>query len=370
MSYQPKVALVHDDFTQSGGAENLFSTLANLFPEAPIYTSLVNWGKVPKSIDSNRINVSWMQKIPFSTYLYKLFLPLYPFAFESFDFSKYDLVISSSTRFAKSIISGPNSTHIAYLNSTPRFLWNPNAANQIIPRVMRPLLNIYIKYLKKWDYISSSRPDIFIANSSNVQSKIKKHYRKESYIIYPFANTNYFKIAKIHNWALKKQKYHLIVSRLVKWKKIDIAIEAVNLSKMNLKIVGVGPDKKRLQSVATGSNAEFLGKVSLKELFSLYNNSESVIVTQEEDFGIAAVEAQSCGVPVIAYKKGGVSEIIIDNKTGVLFSNQTAISLRDAIKKMGKLKYSKDTNRENALRFSRKKFEESFLEVIKKHAEQ
>ncbi|MCR4324932.1 MAG: glycosyltransferase [Candidatus Curtissbacteria bacterium] len=366
LSKQPKVALVHDDFIQKGGAESLFATIAIIWPEAPIYTSLVNWKKIPKSIEKKRVKTSFLQKIPFAIKLYKGFLPLFPFAFESFNFSKYDIVISSTTRFAKGIVTGPNTVHVCYINSTPRFLWDKKATNQYLPEWLMFLATPVTNQLKKWDKAASSRVDFYIANSHNVQHNIKRIYGHESEVIYPFADLDYFKLPKVHNWELKSKDYYLIVARLVKWKRVDIAIKAALTLNANLIIVGTGPDEKRLKKLAGGNpKIEFIGRVNRKRLRELYQNAQALIMTQKEDFGISAVEAQACGTPVIAYKHGGQAEIIIDKESGVFFEKQTRDSLQDAILAHSKVKWTRPKIRKNSLRFSR----EVFVSKIKKQVE-
>ena len=366
MSYQPKIALIHDDFTQLGGAESLFATIASIFPDAPIYTSLANWQKVPKSIEQRRIVTSFIQKIPFAAKFYKTLLPLYPLAFESFDFSKYDLVLSSTTRFAKAIITRPKTTHISYLNSVPRFLWE-DKINDYLPSLIFFLFKPILNWLKKWDKASAQRVDFYIANSQNVARKIKKIYSRDSQVIYPFANTNFYTIAKIHNWELKNQNYYLVVTRLVKWKRVDIAISAALSQKLTLFIVGEGPNKSRLQKLASSSqNIKFFGKVTKGQLRQLYRNCQALIVTQEEDFGIAAVEAQSCGKPVITYKSGGTEEIIIEGKTGVFFDYQNKEALKDAIERASRVKWNEAQIRKNALKFSRESFVKSLKDTVRK----
>ena len=220
MSNQPKVALVHDDFIQEGGAESLFATITEIFPEAPIYTALVDWQKLPQSIDRSRIRTSFIQKLAIVKKWYKFFLPLFPLAFESFDFSEYDLVISSSTRFSKCIITPPKTMHICYVNSVPRFLWHETSKahyyNPFLTIVARPL----VSWLKRVDLAAAGRVDKFVANSQNVAASIKNIYRRESAVVYPFADLSFFKPAKVHKWQLKSQKYYLVVSRLVKGERI------------------------------------------------------------------------------------------------------------------------------------------------------
>ncbi|OGE11126.1 hypothetical protein A3A60_03390 [Candidatus Curtissbacteria bacterium RIFCSPLOWO2_01_FULL_42_26] len=360
-----KICLVHDDFCQAGGAESLFATITQIFPDAPIYTSLIDWQKLPKSLDPKRVKTSFIQKIPYATKFFKVLLPLYPLAFESFNFDDYDLVISSTTRFAKAIITKPQTVHISYVNSIPRFLWEPRTQSNYLPPAVRFILKPFFKWLKKWDMVTSARPDAYIANSKNIQEKIKKIYGRKSQVVYPFAATNFYTPAKIHNWQLKNQKYFLIVTRLVKWKKIDIAIGAAIDLKFPLYIIGDGPDAKRLISLARNNkNIKFIGKVSPRVLRDYYRNSKCLIITQNEDFGIATVEAQSCGVPVVAFSAGGVMEIIKDDKTGIFFEKQTPESLKDAISRFNKLKWKVSTIRNNALRFSRSTFVKEFKQGI------
>ena len=367
-----KVALVHDDFVQAGGAESLFATIASIWPKAPIYTSFVDWKKLPSTINRDRIRPSWMQKIPFAAKLYKALLPLYPLAFESFNFNEFDLVISSTTRFAKSIITQPRTMHICYMNSIPRFLYGRKAQADYLPIMLRLIFKPILIWLKRWDKVSSCRPDLFVANSANISKKIKKFYERESEVIYPFVDLNFFQVAKVHNWELKSQNYFLVVTRLVKWKKIDIAIKAISNMGKSLKIVGEGPDRSRLKRLVRDDRTgdiEFLGRVTREQLRELYQNCQALIVTQEEDFGIAAVEAQACGIPVIAYRQSGVSETVEDGRTGILFDNQSAQALQDAIGRLSRVKWKIQVCRKNATRFSKKHFIEELERYVSQVSE-
>ncbi len=376
-----KICLVHDDFVQSGGAESLFATIAELYPDAPIYTSLVNWQKLPASIGKNRVRPSFMQKIPFATKLYKLLLPLYPLAFESFDFDGFDLVISSTTRFAKAVITKPGTAHICYINSTPRFLYEEEKKSDYLHWTVSILMSPYLKWLKKWDKASSARVDLYIANSTNVQAKIKNQYHRDAQVVYPSCDTAFFRPSNQTGIQSDKKDYYLVVSRLVKWKKIDIAIKALQEIKANLIIIGDGPDKERLERMATNgkqkairdakekteSKITFAVWVTREELRTLYWGAKALIITQEEDFGISAVEAQACGAPVIAYGKGGLREIIQDKKTGIFFDSQDSSSLKDAIFTSSRLKYNKLAIRNNALRFAKTNFEEKLKETVSQY---
>lgn len=358
------IALVHDDFVQQGGAERLFEEISKIFPNAPIFTSQVDWFKVPKSIKASRFNTSFIQKIPYAKNFYKFLLPLYPIAFESLDFAAFDVVISSTTRFAKGVITRPNAIHIAYVNSTPRFLWEKDKFKDYLPSIVAFAIKPVLQWLARWDKISSSRVDFFIANSKNVQSKIKKTYGRESLVVYPFADTEFFKPPA----SKASRNYYLVVSRLNKWKKIEIAIGAISENE-KLVIVGTGPQKSNLQSKAD-TNISFIEKVSNEDLRDLYQNAQALIVTQDEDFGIASVEAQACGTPIIAYSSGGVLETVIANKTGIFFKSQTAESLKDAIQRAAIVKWDHDLCRVNALKFSKANFKRNllnFVNNVKKH---
>ncbi|MEX2028291.1 MAG: glycosyltransferase [Candidatus Curtissbacteria bacterium] len=363
-----KVCLVHDDFVQEGGAENLFAEIARIYKDTPIYTSVVDWSKLPKSIDKSRVHTSFMQKIPFAAKFYKLLLPLYPLAFESFDLSSFDLVISSTTRFAKGVVTSTKTTHVCYINSVPRFLWHESQKESYLPSQINFFIQPFLKLLKNWDKTASVRVDFYIANSKNVASHVKKAYAKDASVVYPFADTDFFQPAKIHNWKLKNQNYYLVVSRLVRWKRIELAIEAAQNLGINLKIVGVGPDSARLKIIAPSENIEFMGNVAVEKLRQLYQNARGLIVTQDEDFGIAMVEAQACGIPVIAFRAGGQKEIVKDGETGLFFNEQTPMSLEDAISKSIEVKWNLKQIVINAKRFSKAQFGKNLKALVKEYA--
>lgn len=378
-----RIALIHDDFMQSGGAESLFATIAAMYPNAPIISSLVNWDKLPTSISGSRVRPSFMQKIPLSKNFFKAVLPFYPIAFESFNFDEFDLVISSTTRFAKAIITKPKTVHICYVNSLPRFLWNQDRLKKYLPLWLKIITTPLMNWLRRWDIASSARVDYFIANSKNVQKKIKHVYNRDSKVVYPAVDTSFFVPKTPNNLIAQPPNYYLIVSRLVQWKKIDVAIEACQQSGVKLIIVGEGPDKGRLKQILNQvqndkmrsspkgqtlkGRIEFSDNTNREELRSLYQNAKALIVTQDEDFGIASVEAQACGTPVIGFKKGGTAEIVVDKKTGVLFAEQSVLSLKDAILTSSRLKYEKAVIRKNALRFTKKIFEEKLKQTIENY---
>lgn len=361
-SYQPKVALIHDDMVQSGGAEKLFKTISEIYPKAPIFTSLVDFSKT--NISNERLRTSFIQKIPFARKLYKTLLPLYPIAFESFNFDKYDVVISSTARFAKAIITKPKTIHICYINSAPRFLWDKDEQKEYMPWLLKILTKPLFIWLKRWDLVAASRPDYFISNSKNIAKTVRKIYGRESKVVYPYVDTDYFHPAKV-----RPQDYLLIVSRLVKWKKIEIAIQAVNKTGRKLVIVGSGPDRKRLEKIA-GQNSEifFAGSVTNNQLRLYLQFAKALIITQKEDFGISTIESLACGRPVIAYRDGGQAEIIENKKSGIFFNNQSAQSIKDAIEAASKVKWDSSVIRKTALKYSKEVFISTFQKTIANYA--
>lgn len=316
-----RVAIVHDDLTQWGGAERVLVGITETFPDAPIYTLAFDSGHpvLAKQLMGKKIYTSFIQKIPGWHLFFKATMPLHPFAFEQFDFSSFDVVISQTTRFAKAIITKPETVHICYCHTPPRFLWL--FSGEKIPLFIKPVL----RYLRFIDYTISKRPDMWLAGSKNAQDRIKKVYQQESLVLYPFIDEKRFA-----NTNTIKGDYFVIIARLNQYKRVDIAVKAFAKSGKKLKVIGVGPQLKRLKKMAS-PNIEFLGAVDEKALLDVLAGCQALIVTAEEDFGLTPLEAQALGKPVIAFQRGGVLETVIDGKTGVLFPQQTVESLQEAI---------------------------------------
>ncbi len=360
-----KVAIVHDDLLQFGGAERLLLAISEIWPSAPIFTSMYNPQLVAKYFPGVEIVSSWMQKLPFKTSWRRFYLPFYPLAFESFDFSNYNLVISSSTRFAHGVITKPKTLHICYLNSPPRYLWEEASylASERLWWPLKLMVKLMGVYLRLWDVTAAARVDVFCANSQNVAAKIAKIYRRESTVIYPFVDWE--KFALLANTKPTTGEFFLVVTRLLAWKRVDIAIKAFNQLKLPLKIVGTGPQFLELKKMAQ-SNVELLGYVNDAELVSLYQNCRALIMTQEEDFGIACLEAQAAGKPVIAYEAGGVKETILPGETGVFFPAQTKEALIAAVKQFEKMEFDPEKCLANAKRFSKTAFVNNFKLLVEK----
>ncbi len=357
-----KIALVFDWMTNPGGAEKVNLMLAKMFPEAPIFTSIFNKNALPEFKDS-AITTSFIQKLPFAKTKHQLYLGFMPYAYELFDLSNFDIVISSSHACAKGIITKPETMHICYCHSPMRYAWD-NWHTYIKQYNINPILKKLGKRkmhkLRIWDRVSADRVDHFIANSSTTQKRIKKYYKKPSTIIHPMIDGSKFKISK------EKGGYFLAVGRLTPYKKFDLIVETFNKLKLPLKIAGTGIMENQLRRQAN-SNIEFLGYVPDKELYKLYSECEALIFPQLEDFGIIALEAMASGRPVIALGQGGALDSIIDGKTGILFDKQTSVHLEGAIKKYNKLRkhFRPEKIREHALTFEEKPFEKKFMKYLK-----
>ena len=356
-----KLAIVHDYLNQFGGAERVVEVLHEIFPEAPIYTSIYDKEAMPDSFETMDIRTSFMQNLPGVMKHFRKYLIFYPFAFERFDLKTYDLILSSSSAWAKGIKKRSDALHICYCYTPMRFAWmyETYIEREEFGPIIRFILPGIIQRIKMWDIRTSGGVDYFIAISKAVAERIKKFYGRDSTIIYPPIDTSKFKLRAVD------KDYYLIVSRLNPYKRIDIAVEAFNKLKQPLKIIGQGPDLKRLKKMA-GSNIEFVGKVSDEKLAQYYGECKALIFPGEEDFGITPLEANSAGRPVVAYKAGGALDTVIGGETGIFFEKQTPESLAQAIERFEKIRFNKDRIREHALKFGK----EVFKTKIKKFVEE
>lgn len=356
-----RVAIVHDFLMQMGGAEKVVEVLHAMYPEAPIYTSAYDPEVMPDYYRNWDIRTSFLQRLPQKRKTHRLALPFYPLAFEAFNFSEYDLVISSSSCFAKGIITPPHTTHVCYTHAPMRFAWSTDSylENENLPRFLRPPLSLVTHYLRTWDAVAATRVDQYIANSSVVARRIKKFYRAESEIIFPPVNTGRFQISE------KVEDYHIIVSRAVPYKRLDLAVAAFTRLKKPLKIVGSGRQMEALKAQA-GPTIEFCGRVSDKDLPGLIARAKAYIMPGEEDFGIAPVEANACGRPVIAYAAGGALDSQRDGITGVLFQEQTVDALCDAICRLEEMDLDPQVIQAHARTFDTDVFQDRIRSVVAK----
>ncbi len=349
-----KVALVHDDLVQWGGAEKVLLAISEVFPDSWIYTSVFDKSNqnLVKHFKHKKIVTSFLQKIPFWRNLYRPLLPLYPIAFEQFDFSEFDLVISQTTKFAKCVITKPETKHICYCHTPPRFLWGFSGQR------VNNFLQSYFSILRRFDLVFAKRVDTFLAGSRNCQERIKKVYGTPSKVLLPFVDLDIFKPSEAFDGG-----YYLIIARLNGYKRVDLAVKAFNQNGKRLRVVGLGPESSKLQSIAK-ANVEFLGGVGDEMLVKLILGCKALLVTGEEDFGMTPLEAQAAGKGVIAYKKGGVLETVIENKTGVFFNEQTPVSLNEAIEKFEEINIDNNDCRRNAEKFSKVAFKKNLVSLI------
>jgi glycosyltransferase involved in cell wall biosynthesis len=347
-----KIAIVHDYLNQFGGAERVVSALHEAFPLDPVFTSIYDERRMPANFQRMDIQTSFMQ-------LFKYYLLFYPLAFESFDVRGYDLILSSSSAWAKGVRKRKGQLHICYCHTPMRFVWRfeDYVKREAIPSWVKGLLPFILETIKQWDLQTAQSVDFFIANSRTVAERIQRTYGQKSAIINPPVDCGFFKPSGLD------LDYFLVVSRLNAYKRIDIAVEAFNKLDLPLKIVGDGPDRKNLMKMA-GPNVEFLGHLPDREVAKYMAECRALVFTGEEDFGIAPLEAMSCGRPVIAYKAGGAEETVIDGETGVFFDKQSADSLALAVKRFQFMGFDKKMIREHALKFDKEVFKQKIKDFV------
>jgi glycosyltransferase involved in cell wall biosynthesis len=355
-----KIALVHDFLIQDGGAERVLCAFREIWPDAPVFTLAYDKKRAPDYFKNGKINTSFLQRIPLGVKNYQWLLPLMPAAIERLDLSDFDVVLSSSSAFSKGIITRPETLHICYCHTPARFLWTEtiNYVNELNRNFfVRSVLPIFLPRMRVWDRASATRPEKMIANSKTTSRRIKKYFGRVSDIINPPVEARKFSIAE------KTDNYYLAGGRLVPYKRFDIIVRSFSRLGLPLKIFGIGPELKNLKKIAR-KNIEFLGKITDSEKAELYKKCVAFIHPQEEDFGIAAIEAMASGRPVIAFQKGGALETIIAGATGEFFEEQTWESLLNAVLKFRAEKYSPEKIRAHALQYD----SEIFKEKIKNYA--
>lgn len=348
-----RTAIIHDWLTGMRGGEKVLESMIDTFPDADIFTLLWVKGSVSPKIENQRITTSFLQEYPLIKTKYRNYLPLFPLAIEGFNLDGYDLIISSSHCAAKGIIPPPHARHICYCHTPMRYIWNMyfdyfGKEGQRLSALYRTVSH----HLRIWDLSSNTRVDEFVANSDHVARRIKRYYGRQSIVIYPPVDTDFYHPVPER---LMDEPYYLVVSALVPYKRIDLAIETFNKNGQKLVIIGEGPERGKLRKMAQ-KNIEFLGWETNEELRKWYSNCEALVFPGEEDFGIVPVETQACGRPVIAYARGGALETVVDRITGVLFPNQDQASLLEALRIHRGLSYNASTIVDNAGRFSRDRF--------------
>lgn len=357
------LAIVHEWLTNMGGSERLIINFKELFPEAPIYTTIYKPEKLDHELQNIDVRTSFLQnKRGAKKGQHQKYFPFMPMAFESFDLNEYDVVLSSHSSCAKGVITNPDTMHVCYCNSPMRYGWEfyyEYADKEVKNKLKKALLKYLMNYMRVWDRCAADRVDYFIANSENVAKRIWKHYRRESVVIHPAVRTKLFNITNVD------EDYFLIVSRLVSYKRVDLAVEVFNELGLPLVIIGDGGEREKLQSIAK-DNIKFLGRQPDAVIQEYYSKCRGFIFPGEEDFGITPVEAQASGRPVIAFGKGGALETVVAGKTGIFFKEQTVNSMKDAIKQFEKTTFHKEEIRNHALGFD----EEIFKSKIKNYIDE
>lgn len=355
-----RIAFVHEYLNQFGGAERVLQVLCAMFPDAPIYTLFYDPEATGGVFEGRDIRTSFLQKAPFIKQYHRFFPLLMPLAIERFDFSEFDVVLSISASFAKGVITKPQTKHICYCLTPPRFLWDDSqkfVEEFNYPRLIKLALPPLITYLRLWDREASYRVDEFLAISNFVKNRIAKYYLRESKLVYSPVNISKFYIAD------EVGDYFFMAGRLVSYKRFDLAIRVFNNLGWPLKIAGTGPEMDKLKSMAK-ANVEFLGLISDEKLTDMYSHAKAFIFPQEEDFGITPLESMASGRPVIAYRSGGAVETIVEGKTGIFFNEQTEDSLREALIGFKENDFNPEACRAQAEKFDISVFKENMLKYL------
>ncbi len=359
-----KIALVHDWLTSLAGAEKVLEAIYEIYP-APIYTLVADNEKLSNSsFETSQIITSFIQALPYAQQLYRNYLPLFPLAIEQFDLSSYDVIISSSHAVAKGVLSKTDQLHICYCHTPIRYAWDLYheylRRGGLLKGLKGFVSKLILHYIRVWDYVSAGRVDYFVANSNYVADRIGKIYGRQAKVIYPPVDIDKFEL------NTKKSDFYLTVSRMVPYKRVDLIVEAFSrLRDRKLIVIGDGPELAKIRKNAS-KNIEFLGYQPFEVLKNYLKDAKAFIFAAVEDFGIAPVEAQACGTPVIAYGKGGVTETVLEGKTGIFFKTQTVEGLLEAIREFERMEavFSPEEIRKNAERFSKKRFQKEFKAFV------
>ena len=355
-----RVALVHDYLIQAGGAERVVAALHRLFPEAPVFTTIADPEVVESCMPGAEIRTSWMQLLPGLRRHFRKYVLLYPAAIESLDLSGFDLVLSSSSAFAKGAVTDPGACHICYCHTPMRFGWNADAyaAREAWGPVLQRLLPAVTERLRRWDLATCGRPDLYLANSSVVAGRIARCYGRQARVVHPPVEVDRVRPSG------PPGEYFLVVSRLVPYKRVDLAVEAFTRLGRPLLVIGDGPARPALERSA-GPSVRFLGRLPDAVVARYYAGCRGVVFPGEEDFGIVPLEANAAGRPVIAYQAGGALDTVVDGQTGVFFQSQTVEALCQAVAECEALVWRSGALRLHAEAFREEIFRTRILEVVR-----
>jgi len=337
------VALVHDYLNQRGGAERVFARIAQAWPEAPIYTALYDEDLLSDLFPASRVRSSYLNHIPFANRYFRALAPLYPRAFEGFDFKGYDAIVSSTTAWAKGVRVPDDAIHVCYINTVSRFAF---ATDEYVPPLARPLIG----RLVEWDRTAAQRPTWFVANSRNVAERIRTYYGRESDVLHCPVDLDRFSV------GAGTGDYFIVASRLLPYKRIDLAIRAASMAGVRLLVAGTGPAEPGLRELAKGTTTTMLGYVTDERLNELVGNARAAIVPGEEDFGLVPLEAAAAGRPTIAFRRGGALETIVEHETGAFFDEPSHESLASVLRAFDSSRFDARRLRSHAQRFSPEQF--------------
>lgn len=354
-----KIALAHDSFTQLGGAERVVEAFHEMYPSAPVFTLVLDKDLKSKYKDWD-IRTSWLQVLYNIVPKLQWLLPFIPLAVRSLSFEGYDIVLSSSSGFIKNIKVPKKTKHINYCHTPTRFLWlDKNYLNQEVPKFLKFLVYPVIYFMKKWDFKGAQRVTEFVSNSNEVKKRIKTLYKRDSIVIYPFIESEFW------HKTTPKENYFLLVNRLQAHKNNEFVINIFNELNIPLHIVGTGRQEKFLKSIAK-SNIRFLGRIDDEKLINEYSSALALIYPQNEDFGLVPLEAAMCGTATLAYGKGGALETVVEGKTGIFFNSYDSSEILKIINNWDSYKFDESALVNHAKTFNKQNFKQQILEVVNK----
>ncbi len=358
-----RIAIVHDYLNQTGGAERVVESFHRLWPDAPIFTTIADRDAMPASLRDADIRVSWMQHLPAWKRHFRSYLPLYPFAIEQMDLRGYDVVVSSSSAWAKAVRVPEGALHICYCHTPMRWVWDYDryVARENFGALVRLALPPIIAALRAWDVRTARRPTHIVVNSHLVGERVQRCWGRSSEVLHPPVETDRFTV------GTGAGRSHLVVARLAHYKRIDLAVEAFTQLGLPLVVIGDGPARASLEAKA-GPNVEFRGQVNDAGVAAAMRECRALVFPGEEDFGITPLEANASGRPVIAYGAGGAVETVRDGVTGVLFGTQTVASLAQAVQRSEAITWDSAALRQHAELYSVADFESRFREIVEREA--